>query len=441
MIGGFLSSMSLSMLTSALPSIMDYFEITATRAQLLTTGYILILGVVSAVTAYLINKYKTKNLFLWSVGIFLLGNLIAGFAPNFTILLIARIMQAMGGGILLPQIQVFALRVYPKEQKGKAMSLVGLVVAFPPALGPIFSGVFVDNLGWQSIFLFTSIMAAIVFILGICFVKDVGETYEEKLDWLSLVLYAVGFCTFMLGVTNYEDYGISLLYTIAPVVVGILCLTTFSLRQFRITKPLMELRAFRDRKFTTACILIQILYMANMLGVTLLPLYVQNARGLSATVSGLVLLPSALLTIIVTPIIGRMYDKKGPRIMTLFGIVMLLIGNSSFIFFDGKVSIVLVIVAYCFRVIGIAIIMPLMAYGLGDLREEMISHGNALISSARQMGGSVGTTILISVASLNSTRSVIDAHGINVSFAIQSIIYGAILIYAFVMIREHKIAK
>ncbi len=435
MVGAFLSSMSQSLLTSALASIMDFFHITASTAQLLTTGYILVLGVVSATTAYLINKYKTQKLFIWAIAIFLFGNLLACFATDFYILLIARIIQAFGGGILLPQIQVVALKVYPKEKRGSVMGLVGLVVAFAPAIGPTLSGVLVDSLGWRSIFWFLAAISAVILVCGMFFVKNIGENYTEKLDWLSVALYTVGFCGLMIGVTNYSEYGFAILQTIIPIAVGLICLACFSLRQFRIENPLLELRVFKDRNFTIMFILIMILYMSNMAGVTLVPLYIQTARGFSATISGLVLLPAALINIVLNPVMGKLFDEYGPRRITLVGMALLVAGNSAFILFKDNISMVIVAVAYCFRIAGATIIMPLTAYGVEDLNKKMISHGMALVSSVRQMAGSLGTAILVAIVTLNSTHSSVDVHGINLSFSVQSVIYSIMLVYAFVLIR------
>lgn len=199
--------MSQNLLTSALPSIMSEFAVSATIGQLLTTIYILSLGIVASTTAYLINRFNTKNLFISAMLLFLVGCVISIFAPTFTILLLSRMLQTCGAGILMPLTQVFALKKFPAGKHGRAMGIVGLVIGFAPTIGPTLSGVLVDYFGWKSIFYLLTAISLIVIIAAAFELIDMDEKNNGKMDFFSAVIYGIGFCSFMLGVTNQETYG------------------------------------------------------------------------------------------------------------------------------------------------------------------------------------------------------------------------------------------
>ena len=284
--GAFFASLSQSLLTSALPSIINEFSISASVGQWLTSAYILTIGIVCTFTAYLINKYDTKRLFLGSMFIFFFGSVLSYAAPNFITLLISRLIQAFGTGILLTLIQVAMLYLYPKEEHGKSLSYIGFVVGFAPSIGPTLSGIMVDYSGWRSIFLLLIIVTFIVMVLAYFFLENVGEKYTVKMDFPSAFIIGLGIICLMLGITNLTTNGLDLLTVILPVIFGFLMVLYFIHRQLHLEIPLLNVRVFKNRKFLLMNIILYITFLCWMSGYLLVPLYIQSAMGFSATISG-----------------------------------------------------------------------------------------------------------------------------------------------------------
>lgn len=441
MIGAFISSLSQSLLTSALPSIMTAFNISASLGQWLTTIYILVLGVVTGCTAWLINRMDTRRLFFIATFIFFLGCLMALFAENFALLLISRVVQALGAGIHMPLLQVSALRMYPAEKHGKMLGLTGIVIGFAPAIGPTISGIMVDSFGWQSLFFLMMMIAAVTMIVGIFVITDISQHIKGKFDFLSACLYGIGFCLFMLGVTRLDFMYFLSLGVLVPLLTGVLCLVIFVFKQLNVNHPFLEIRIFADRDFTVSTILVSLTYIAMMSGTLLIPLYVQTVRGFSATISGIVLLPGSLLLGILSPFSGSIYDRFGARILVICGMVMLTVGTAAISLFGSLDSLIWITSAYCLRMIGISmLLMPLMSFGVHNLSGTNISHGTAIFNSIRQMAGSLGSTIFVVIASKISLSENMDVEGIRAAFGIQTalMLLGVIVSLVFIKAKRHR---
>jgi EmrB/QacA subfamily drug resistance transporter len=440
LIGTFISSLSISLLSSALPRIMREFSVSATIGQWLSTVYILVLGIVTASSAYLINRFNSKKLFLSGMVLFLAGCAISIFAPSFTVLILSRVIQACGAGILMPVTQVVILRTFPVSQHGKAMGIIGLVIGVAPAVGPTLSGLMVELSGWKSIFYLLSAISIIVIILSVFLLPSVSGKAGGSIELISLVLYGIGFCSLMIGVTNRERYGWTSLSTIGPLTAGIICLYLFASRQFKVPLPLLQLSVFKDRNFTVSAILIMITYISMMSGTMRVPIYIQSVRGLSAMVSGTVLLPGSALLAVFNPITGYLYDRFGGRLITIAGMLFLGFGSGSFAFFGIDTSLFIASAMYAVRMVGIAfLLMPLSAYGLRKLSGEEIAHGNAIVNSLRQISGALGSSILVAfMAAASENNAVTDIHGINVSFAIEAGLLILGLVISIIFIRNDR---
>lgn len=437
--GSFMSSLSQSILTSALPGIMADFNISAAIGQSLTTIYILVLGVVSVCTAYLVNRIKTRKLFIAATSIFLFGCILGMLAPNFYVLLIARVIQACGGGCLMPLVQVVALNIYPKDEKGAAMGIVGLVVGFAPVLGPTVSGVLTDLFGWRSIFVLLSVFLIIAIAIAIPYLINVGEVTEATLDFLSVALFGIGFSCFMLGVTSITTYGITNVKTIALFLFGVICLAYFACRQQKLKVPLLKLTLFKSKHFLFPTIIICITYLNIMAGSLLVPMYIQTARGFSATISGFVLLPGSLLVAFLNPITGKLFDRYGVRKLAVPGTLIMLVGNICLVSAGNVATLPVVTIIYCLFTAGSAMLMmPLSTYSASSLKADEISHAVAIQSSARQMAASLCTSIIVSIASVASVGATMDTHGASVGFLVLS---GFTLFAVFIAIFHIKNKK
>ena len=438
MAGAFSGSLSQSLLTSALPAIMADFQISATLGQWLTTIYIMVLGIATSTTAYLINRFKSRLLFLAAMSLFLLGCLIAIFTPSFLLLIFARILQAFGAGILMPLIQVTALNNFPAEEHGRAMGLVGLVISFGPALGPTLSGLMVDAFGWRSIFYLLSAVAITVILTAFFKVKIDNETSKEgRMDFISAIIYGIAFSGLMLGVTLRELSGFLNAKTLLSFLLGFGLLYIFVKRQLKSQTPLLKLELFKSFTFTLTAILSIVVYWAMMSGTLLLPIYIQTVKGLSALISGFVLLPGALLLAILSPVSGYLLDKYNPRLVSLVGMSLLALGTNAFAFFSLETSTYTLAFFYALRMSGISfILMPLTAYGIGTLNKEDVPHGTAIVISTRQMAGALGSSILVAIMTATSqVPGIIDMQGVRISFAFQGIIVIMALILSWKYIK------
>lgn len=265
-VGAFISSLNQTVMTASLPRIMTEFGITASVGQWLTTGYLLVMGIMIPCTGYLMEHFSSRKLYLISVSLFFIGCAAAAFSPNIYLLLLARVVQALGAGILLPLPQVVAFRLYRPEERGTIMGIVGLTTGFAPAFGPTFAGWIADSFGWRSIFYIMCALAALSIVLGIVKLPEEEKHSEGKLDILSVILSTIGFCGLLTGVSNQGIYGFFSPVVFGPLAVGILCIVLFSLRQLKLPSPLLELRIFQNRNFTLGTVLLIFAYGLHAVG-------------------------------------------------------------------------------------------------------------------------------------------------------------------------------
>ena len=416
MLGAFLGSLSQNMLTSALPVILEEFQVNALVGQWLTTIYLLILGVITALTAYLFHRVRTRLLLESSLLLFSGGCLLALFAQSFWRLILARAIQACGAGVLIPVLQMILLHLYPVEQQGRALGLSGIVVGFAPAVGPTVAGVLVDVAGWRSLFLMLLISTLAVAFWGMFTFRQVGEPQRPPLRIGSAVLYGVGFSVFMLAVTRLGDEGTSVSLTVMQLLVGALLLAWFVRIQLTDPTPLLHLSLFRHRSMQIGTVLIILAYTAMTSGTILLPLYIQTICGRSATLSGLILLPGSLLLAALSPVTGRMKDRFGIHGVTTIGLVLLMIGTGCYFVVSVDTTPILIALVYAARSAGLGfLLMPLTAYAVSGLPLDESSHGMAILNSLRQIGGSLCSTLLILIATAVSVGGELNLIGFRVA--------------------------
>lgn len=397
MVGTFVTTLNQTVLITALPHIMRSFSISADTAQWLTTAYLMMNGILIPVTAFLSEKYTTRQLFIAGMGLFIAGTALATVSNSFPMLLIARVIQACGPGINLPLMQTVFFKVFPKDKRGAAMGLAGLVVGFAPAIGPTLSGLIVDHFSWRYIFLIVLPVAIVVFALGIVYMRNVTEVSKgRRIDLPSVVLSTLGFGLLLYGtsVAGSSNNSGAAIWLVA----GAIGIALFVIRELKIDKPMLEFRVFKYYLFTLTT-LIAVISLTSSIGVELiLPLYLQNLRNISGFHSGLILLPGAIVTGIASPIGGRIVDKIGGKQLSIVGFIIITAATIPFIFLRIDTPIWLLILFYSIRLLGIsAIMMPVTTVGLNALPGNLISHGTAMNNTFRQVGSSIGTALLVTV--------------------------------------------
>lgn len=426
LLGGFLSSLTETILNNALPTIMRELTIDQSTAQWLSTGYILIVGIMMPTAAYFITRFRLRPLFLATLGIFLAGTVLSAVAPSFGWLLVGRLIQAISVGISMPLSQNVMTLVYPPEKRGTAMGLAALVIILGPAVGPTLSGWIVDNYTWRMLFIFLIPITVIVLIMSAFFVKNINKVSDDKLDIPSLILSTLGFGALLYGFSDIGAVsGFSILNS-SLILIGIVFVGLFVWYQLKMTKPLLELRVFKSVSFTKTTIVGALTNIA-MLGTELIvPLYLQKVRGTSAMVSGLMLLPGAILMAAMSPIAGRIFDRYGIKKMAYTGFTVLTLATIPMMWFNEHTSIMWIIFLYAIRMVAISLVMmPANTSGINALPEKLIFHGNTVSATFRQVASSLGTAGLVTISSVvskgNTTTSALTA-GYQAAFAATMVI-------------------
>ena len=412
LIGTFCTVLNQTLLTTAFPTLMNAFDITASDVQWLTTGFLLVNGIMIPITAWLINKFNSKNLYLTAMTIFLIGTIACFAAPNFSILLLGRLIQAAGVGISMPLLQNIMLSIFPPEKRGSAMGMSGIVIGLAPALGPTLSGWIIDHYTWRYLFGMVIPIVILVLILAVFLMKSVIELSHPKIDIFSAILSTIGFGTLLYGFSSVGDKGWGSVEVISFLVVGVLFIAFFAWRQLHIEHPFLELRVFSSKTFTLAAILSGVTNMALVGAEMVLPLYIQNIRGESAFHSGLMLLPGALVMGAMIPITGAIFDKYGAKRLAITGMFILTAATLPFAFLTKDTPILHIVILYAIRMFGISMVMmPVTTSGMNALPGNLISHGTAVNNTFRQVASSIGTAILISVLS-NVTKGNLPSEGL-----------------------------
>lgn len=443
--GAFIAVLNQTVLSPALPSIMEDMGITAVEGQWLTTAFMLVNGIMIPVAAYLINRFTTRQLFLTSMLIFTGGALLAGFTHSFAVLLLARVLQAMSAGIMMPMIQTVLMLIFPREKRGSAMGTVGIVISFAPAIGPTLSGFLVDAWGWNSVFLVIAPLSGIVVLCGFVLLKNVGEAEVSKLDIPSVIFSTLGFGGLLYGCSNAGSAGWAAPLTIAPLLVGVVFLVLFIRRQGRLEVPLLRLHILRNKVFACSTIIGMIINAALIAGTIITPIYLQNIVQFSALQSGIIMLPGAIVMGVMSPITGRLFDRFGPRVLSISGLSIMTGFTICFVIMDENWTFPMLCAVYTFRMFGMSLVnMPLNTWGMNALENRVMAHGSAINNTARQVAGSIGTAILITIMSMVSAacagRGEVEATlaGIHGAFGTAMGISAVALVMAILFVKQPK---
>ncbi|MGL4874174.1 MAG: MDR family MFS transporter [Clostridium sp.] len=445
LLGAFIAFLNSTFMNVAIPDIMKELHISVSTAQWLSTGYMLVLGVMIPFTAFLIDKFKTKTLFLMAMGLFTIGTVIGATATTFDTLLIARLLQAAGAGVLMPLMQTVFLIIFPIEKRGLAMGVVGLVIAFAPAIGPTLSGWIINSHPWRDLFYVTLPFAIIDLVLAIFLLKNVTDNKKVKLDIISAVTCIFGFGGLLLGFSNAgnDSWGSKQVYI--PLIVGVVGIAIFVWRQLTMEKPMLDLRVFKSRTFTFSTVIVMIVYAGLISSELIIPMYLQNGRGYSAFDAGLALMPGAIVMGVMNPITGKLFDKIGARLLSIIGLILFTGGTFAFAFLTTTTPIWYITGMYAVRLLGMAMfMMPLTTSGLNTLERKYYSHGNAANNTMRQIAGAIGTSILITVMTKSASSSGLKnplaatIHGMNTSFFWAGMLGVVGLIMAIIVVKKKE---
>lgn len=448
-------------LSAALPTIVAEFGISVTTGQWLTSIFQLVMGVMVPLTAYLTRRFSTRQIVITSMSIFTIGSLMAWVSPTFLLVLLGRMLEAIGTGVMWPVLQITVFSIYPLSRRGMAMGMVGMAMSVAPAIGPTFGGWQTDANGWRSIFLTLTAIGAFALVLATFWLHNFGATDKTvKADFFSVFLSVFGFGGLMFGFTNIESYPFAHPLVWLPMVVGMVGIVWFILRQLsnkrawvdaqnrngtdasqsdasqsqtaaanavgtagtadatdatdahegllhghlrfhrwhRTTgrEPLLDLEVLKNRSFTVGTITAALSFFAFSSITVILPLYIQDDRGYSATMSGVIMLPGALGQAIAQFFGGKALDRFGARPVALIGTITLCFGTVMMSLISLDSWIWWVSIWQFVRQIGMGfVLMPITTWSLNCLSPKEVSAGSAVTNTVRQIAGAIGAPVLV----------------------------------------------
>ncbi|WP_088072005.1 DHA2 family efflux MFS transporter permease subunit [Gottfriedia luciferensis] len=405
MTGAFIAFLNSTLLNIALPSIMKDLDVGPSTVQWLSTGYMLVNGILIPTTAFLIQKHSVRHLFLTALLLFNIGTFTAGFAHVFPLLLTGRMVQASGSAILMPLLMNVMLTSFPVEKRGTAMGFFGLVMMGAPAIGPTLSGWLIEHYDWRMLFHVVSPVSVTILIVGFFLLKDKKGKTDSHIDLLSVLLSSLGFGGLLYGFSTSGTKGWDSPEAYLTLIVGVVSLVLFIVRQLKLDKPMLNFTIYRYPMFALSSAISIVVTMAMYSAMMLLPIYTQTLRGIKPFDAGLMLLPGALLMAIMSPITGKLFDKIGGRILAVTGLIIMTVTT----FFLSKLTMdttyTHIIVLYSLRMFGMSMVMmPVSTNGLNQLPKRFYPHGTAMNNTLQQVSGAIGTALLITVMS-NRTES------------------------------------
>lgn len=397
MLGAFIGLFGETALNMALTNIMEEFSVGAPTAQWLTTGYLLVLAILVPISALLMKWFTTRQLVVGGIFISLIGAILAGLSLSFPMLLVGRLVQAIGTGLLLPVMISVLLIIFPVHKRGVVMGLMGLVITLGPALGPTLSGVIISTLGWPYIFWISSILYILLAVFAIAIITNVSEVTKPKIDFVSILLSTIGFGGLIYSLSTMAEAALASPKVWVPLVAGMITLILFGIRQMQMDQPMINLRVFKFPMFTIGTIMMFLGILIILATAILLPIYIKEALLFSAAVAGLLLLPGYVVNVILSPIVGSLFDKWGPRIFVIVGSAILVIGNLIFLtVLSSQSAAWQIVVAFMVLFFGLTLVMmPSQTNALNQLPRELYADGSAAMNTLNQVAGAAGTAIAI----------------------------------------------
>ena len=403
--GMFIAILNQTLLNVALPKINTEFNISASTGQWLMTGFMLVNGILIPISAFLFNKYSYRKLFIIGLALFTLGSLVCAISFNFPIMMSGRVLQAIGAGILMPLGSNVIVTIFPPEKRGVAMGTMGIAMILAPAIGPTLSGYIVQNYDWNVMFYGMFFIGIIAIVIGLFWFKLYQSTTNPKADIPGIIYSTIGFGSLLYGFSEAGNKGWGSTEIVTMFIVGTVFIIFFILRELRMKAPMLNLEVLKYPTYTLTTIINMIVMMSLYGGMILLPLYLQNLRGFSALDSGLLLLPGALVMGALGPVAGKLLDTIGIKPLAIFGIGIMTYATWELSKLNMDTTYLHIMWIYIVRSFGMAfIMMPIMTAGMNALPPRLISHGNAFVNTMRQLAGSIGTAILVTVMTTQQTN-------------------------------------
>ncbi|MET9063720.1 MDR family MFS transporter [Streptosporangium sandarakinum] len=432
-----------TIMVNAIPQLMSALRITAQTAQWLSTAFMLTMAAVIPITGWFLQRVSTRQAYTVAMGLFLLGTALAAVAPTFEVLLGARIVQASGTAVMMPLLMTTLMQVVPESDRGRVMGNVSLAISVAPAMGPTVSGVILQLGSWRLLFAVVLPIAAVITWRGLAQLRNVGEPEFSTVDWLSVVTAALGFGGLVYGLSRFEggDAGVAA----AIVAAGLAAIAVFVVRQLLLQKrgaPLMDLRTLRHRTFTVSLILMSVAFMAMLGSMILLPLYLQSVRGLTPLQTGLLVMPGGLAMGLLGPVVGRLFDRFGGRVLVVPGAIGIALALTGFTQVTMTMPFWQLLGLHALLMVSLAATFtPVFTLGLGGVPPHLYPHASSILSTLQQVAAAFGTALVITVMSTRAdalrATGVTDAlavlGGMRLAFVIGAVLSVVVVVTALIL--------
>ncbi len=408
-LGAFMSILDTSIVNVALETLSRDLRAPLDDVQWVATAYLLSLAAVIPVTGWAARRFGSRRIFLTSLVLFTLGSALCGLAWNVESLVVFRVLQGLGGGMLMPIGQLVMARAAGPKNMGRVMAVTGVPIVLAPVLGPVLGGVLIEGLSWHWIFFVNVPVGAVALFAAIKLLPRTDEAEEAgRLDAVGLALLAIGLPLLIFGVSEYGSKGevTTLVWTTA--LAGAVLIASFVSHALRVPNPLLELRLFKDRAFAAAMATTFSLGAVLFGALIVLPLYYQVGRGESTIQAGLLLAPQGIGAAIAMPLSGRLTDRFGGGPIAMIGITVVTLATVPFIFVGAQTSFVLLSVALVIRGMGMGFsMMPSFSAAFARLDRSQVADATPQLNVLNRVGGSFGTAILsvILASQLSGARS------------------------------------
>ena len=398
LIGAFMSILDSSIVNVAISTMMNVFHSTAGQIEWVVTVYMLALGVVIPFSGWAGDKFGQKQLYIFALIMFTFGSALCTFSWSLDSLIVSRIIQALGGGLLMPSMMTMVKKIVPEGKFGTAMGIVGVALLIAPALGPTIGGYLVEYIGWKWIFTINIPIGIIGVVLAFFFLPVFEKVKVEKLDAGGAITVAVMLFSLLLALSKGGDWG----WTSTPIVLLLLLsAVTFCLFlyfELNLKYPLLNLRIFKHSNFTFANITTIVTTVGLFSGIFFVPLYLQNIKGLGALQTGLLMLPGALASGLLMPVVGKLYDRIGPKPLAIFGIISLAV--TTFLLHNIDVNTSNTTVAFWMILRGISMsfaAVSAQAASLDSVSKLEVGGASAISNTISRVSGSLGIATLTTI--------------------------------------------
>ena len=406
-VAAFVAAFNENIINVALHDIMAAFSVSATTAQWLVSGYMIVTSIFTAIMAFLSGRFSTRKLLFFACGCMVVGEVLCLVAPSFSVLLPSRILQAAGSGILFPLMMNVVLSCAPREKLGLYLSLGGACITLGPAFGPVISGLMCTLFGWRAVFVVPLVGGIVVAAAGVKHVQNVGERSNTTLDILSVVLLAAGITAF---VYSAGEFSTNLIAGIVTLFAAVVLLGLFAARQLKLEHPVLNVRPMASVRFWPACLLV-VVSMTTFSMSVLLPLYFEGAYGMTALIAGLLILPAIACNAVTSIVGGRVMDARGAWPLLPVGFALIAVGQTAISMTAASMNIGVVVALTVVVYAGVGLVLsPSQTAGLETLPAAEHPHGTALLNTWNMIAASLGPSLFIGL--LSSSAAIAGAAGV-----------------------------